>query len=163
MNSHRLVNEANHLLLGLPNGDATREVRNVRAPACAALLEKNHVTHRWISYSVRPDFLSIARRVPGGMSTPGCPATVTVPRFVGCLNCLWLPRVRTRYHPSSSRSRMRSRSFKAAFPLVWQSRCLGIEYSSQPTLGPHASQDCGDSLGFWRACQDSPDPALSSL
>ena len=44
------------------------------------------------------------------------PATVTVPGFEGCVNCLWLPRVRSRYQPSRWSSRMTSRTFGGTPP-----------------------------------------------
>lgn len=49
--------------------------------------------------------------VPGGMSRLGLPATVTVPFFVSCLNCRWLPLVLTRYQPSFFSSLITSRTF----------------------------------------------------
>ena len=39
------------------------------------------------------------------------PETVTVPAFVGCLNWRWLPFVRARYQPSSSKALMTSLTF----------------------------------------------------
>jgi hypothetical protein len=36
------------------------------------------------------------------MSNPDVLETVTVPDFVGCLNCLWLPLVRASCQPSLS-------------------------------------------------------------
>ena len=44
-------------------------------------------------------------------SSPRCPGTVTNPRFDECLNCRWLPRIRTWYQPSVSSSRMTSLTF----------------------------------------------------
>jgi hypothetical protein len=40
--------------------------------------------------------------VPGARSSPGCPAIVTRPGFLGCLYCLWLPYVTTRNQPLAS-------------------------------------------------------------
>lgn len=39
--------------------------------------------------------------VPGGMSVPGLPATVTVPGFTEWRSCRWLPLTLTTIHPSS--------------------------------------------------------------
>lgn len=41
----------------------------------------------------------------------GFPATVTLPGFVGCSYCRWLPRCSTKRQPSFSMSRTRSRNF----------------------------------------------------
>ena len=49
--------------------------------------------------------------VPGARSSLDFPATVTGPGFEGCLNCLWLPRVATRTHPSSFSIRSTSPTF----------------------------------------------------
>ena len=46
--------------------------------------------------------------VPGGRSSLGLPGTVTRPGLTGCLNCLWLPLIRTSRHPSASIIRMAS-------------------------------------------------------
>ena len=57
------------------------------------------------------DCLKILFNVPGARSSLGFPATVTRPGFEGCLNCLWLPRVATRVHPSSLSIRSISLTF----------------------------------------------------
>ena len=54
-------------------------------------------------------------RVPGARSSPGWPAMVTRPAFAGCLNCLWLPLVATRYQPSFSTNLTTSRIFTIVF------------------------------------------------
>ena len=59
----------------------------------------------------RSDCLRILFNVPGARSSLGFPATVTRPPFVGCLNCLWLPRVATSIHPSSLSIRSTSLTF----------------------------------------------------
>lgn len=45
------------------------------------------------------------------MSSPRLPLTVTRPDLVACLNCRWLPSWLTSAQPSSSSSRMTSRTF----------------------------------------------------
>jgi hypothetical protein len=64
-------------------------------------------------------FFSLACRrtvasVPLGISSPGCPLTVTRPGFAECLNCLWLPAIVTALQPSASRRRITSRTFTFA-------------------------------------------------
>jgi hypothetical protein len=51
------------------------------------------------------------RSVPGGKVRLGLPAIVTKPDFEGCLNCRWLPEIRTIDHPSASISLMISLTF----------------------------------------------------
>jgi hypothetical protein len=55
--------------------------------------------------------------VPGANWSDGWPGTVTCPGLVGCLNCRWLPLVRSRYQPSSRRRLITSRTFIAVQPL----------------------------------------------
>ena len=54
MQYNRLANEANNLLLDLPNGDATREVGDVCAPVCHPSQEQP-CTASLPPYSLRPD------------------------------------------------------------------------------------------------------------
>ena len=50
-------------------------------------------------FSLIPACFSMLFKVPIGMSRFGC-GTVTLPFFVGCLNCLWLPTCFTSCRPS---------------------------------------------------------------
>src|SRR5688572_20092539 len=50
----------------------------------------------------KPSLLQDTPSVPGAKSWLGLPGTVTRPGFDRCLNCRWLPRVATRYQPSSA-------------------------------------------------------------
>jgi len=61
-----------------------------------------------------PACLRILFCVPGARSSLGFPAIVTTPFFLSCLYCRWLPRVRSRYQPSSSMSLIIARTFIAA-------------------------------------------------
>jgi hypothetical protein len=49
--------------------------------------------------------------VPRAKASGGLPAIVAVPGFDGCLNHLWLPRVRARRQPSSAMIRHRFATF----------------------------------------------------
>lgn len=51
-------------------------------------------------------------RVPGAISSAGCPAIVILPGFFACLYWRWLPLVATRYQPSASMMWMISRTFR---------------------------------------------------
>src|SRR5260370_7653294 len=51
------------------------------------------------TFSLIPACFSMLFKVPIGMSRFGC-GTVTLPFFVGCLNCLWLPTCFTSCQPS---------------------------------------------------------------
>src|ERR1700685_3527511 len=59
----------------------------------------------------------ILLNVPGPKSSLGLPGTVTSPGLVGCLYCLWLPRVRSKYHPSSWSIFKALRTFIIASPI----------------------------------------------
>src|ERR1700693_2494354 len=69
-------------------------------------VQKRDVIHR--SLNLIFACLSILLNVPIGMSRLGT-GTVTLPFFVGCLNCLWLPTWLTSYQPSSCNRLMTSR------------------------------------------------------
>ena len=53
-----------------------------------------------LTYLFNPACFRILFSVPGAKSSLFRPATVTRPRLIGCLNCLWLPRMATSIHPS---------------------------------------------------------------
>ena len=61
------------------------------------------------------------------MSTPGFPATVTVPGFFGCFSCRWLPRCRATSQPFCLRILSASRTFN----WVGGFRCSGSYCSGQ--------------------------------
>ena len=92
-------------------------------------------------------------RVPMVSSSPEYPVTVTNPRFAGCLNYLWLLRIRTKYQPSASSHRMTSLAFMAGTHIhyipvhndqaqprrvsgVGWSDWLGVVFSLQSTITP---------------------------
>src|SRR5579864_696844 len=67
----------------------------------SGVLNDDGVSHGQLPYFFWPDCFRILFSVPGAKSSLGFPATVTRPGFVRCLNWRWLPRVPTRYQPSS--------------------------------------------------------------
>jgi len=71
----------------------------------------------------KPACLRILFNAPGGTSTFGLPDTVTVPDCFGFLNWRWLPLVRAKYHPRSSRSLIMSLTFTYLFQ-VFIRRCI---------------------------------------
>lgn len=87
-------------------GNASRQIGRIRRESRWCLLHNDEDLH-----CLSPACLRMLFNVPGARSSPACPATVTSPGLTGCLNCWWLPRVRTRYHPSSVSRRRRSRTF----------------------------------------------------
>src|SRR6185295_19662211 len=107
-----IANELENFSASLASCDTSRKVWNVCAVTCPALLNHNEVFHNsYLSHFLRPALLRMLLSVPGGMSMPSFPATVTVPGLSGCSNCLWLPLVRTWRQPSSCNSRITSRTF----------------------------------------------------
>ena len=91
-------------------GHAARQVRDVGAVVSFAFLD-NHRVAFGHSYLLSPDCLRILFNKPGGKSSLGLPGTVTRPGLLACLNCRWLPRVVTRYHPSRRRISRISETF----------------------------------------------------
>src|SRR5688572_8547588 len=89
--------------------DAPRQIGRVRREIGSDLLDDDQEAAHQGSFSWA--WSRILFSVPGARSSLGCPATVTRPGFVGCLNCMWLPRVATSNHPSSRSSRKTSRNF----------------------------------------------------
>ena len=82
-----------------------------------------------------PACLSTLFNVPGETSWLGWPAIVTLPFLVGCLYCRWLPRVTTRYQPSSWINLMISRTFIAQEPRS-QSSYSAILNTQKVLFGP---------------------------
>ena len=72
-----LTSEFLHFFDCLSGNAETRQIRSVCAPTCVRFFVDDEVFH------FSPACLRILFNVPGGMSTDGCPATVTVPGFVG--------------------------------------------------------------------------------
>src|SRR5260221_4167763 len=94
-----------------PSCDATGQVRRVGREIAVGPFHHDQKTphHR----SSRLACTRILLRVPGARSSFGWPATVTRPGLVGCLSCMWLPRVATATQPSSRSNRRTSRIFMA--------------------------------------------------
>ncbi len=82
MELNGFLDERKNLLLGLARCDAPRKVRHISAIAAWSLFNHNHVTHKLTPYS-SPACFNALLSVPGGTSTLGLPATVTVPGFEG--------------------------------------------------------------------------------
>ena len=74
-----------------------RKIRGVGAIPGLCLFNNDE-----ISIHFNPDCFRILFKVPRASSSLGLPAIVTRPFLNGCLYCLWLPRVATKYHPSAS-------------------------------------------------------------
>jgi len=98
-----------HVLARGPRGDAPRKVGRIRREASLGMFHHDEVSH-----GLNPACRLTLAKVPEARSSPGLPAMVTTPGFAGCQNCRWLPRVRTSTQPSSSMSRMTSRTFTAS-------------------------------------------------
>jgi len=83
-----LANELFGCLVGWASYAETRKVWDVGAPAGGGLLKDDGV----LFHGFIPACLKILLRVPSSISSEGCPAMVTLPGLVGCLNWRWLPR-----------------------------------------------------------------------
>ena len=103
----RLAHSLFDVRFGRPGRNAPWEVWRAGRIAGVRSLHHDQVAFRHLS----PACLRTLSRVPAARSWLRFPATVTNPRFTGCLYWRWLPRVRTRYHPSRSRSLITSRTF----------------------------------------------------
>ena len=75
--------------------------------------------------------------VPIAKSSLGFPETVTRPVLFGCLNCRWLPRVVTRYQPSSF-SRVKI-SFIFISHFIVSMLCVGMPQLTLQRLHSHAT------------------------
>jgi len=75
-----LTYELFHFLSSFCYRDADGKVRDIRAPTSFTTLKDNGVFFH--SFSSNCACRHIAFSIPGGTSAPGCPAKVTVPRFV---------------------------------------------------------------------------------
>jgi hypothetical protein len=74
---HRFANKLLYFIQCCTGDSKPRKIRRVRPPTCGRLLVDNQIFH------FSPACLRILFNVPGGKSTDGCPATVTVPGFAG--------------------------------------------------------------------------------
>ena len=106
MELDRLLHSGLSLFLRPARRHTTRNIRGICRKPGFSLLYNNQIFHLF-----SPACRRILLRVPIASSSPECPATVTNPGFAGCLNCLWLPRIRTWYQPSASSNRMTSLIF----------------------------------------------------
>ena len=75
-------NELFGCFVGWTSYSETRKVWDVGAPAGGGLFEDDGVLFHGFS----PACLKILLRVPSSISSEGCPAMVTLPGLVGCLN-----------------------------------------------------------------------------
>lgn len=91
--------------------NAARQIGDKGSIIGRRLLDDDGVPHPG-SYSFVPDCFKILAHVPGGRSSPGLPAIVTVPGLTGCRYWRWLPRVRTNRQPSRSIRRIASRTLR---------------------------------------------------
>src|SRR6185436_10176036 len=81
-----LPNEPEHLVLCFAHGNTSGQIGNICPDRCLTLLKNHEVFHVVQSFFNSACFQMLPS-VPTGMSTLIFPATVTVPGFVGCLNC----------------------------------------------------------------------------
>lgn len=102
-----------HLALDLSlrstGGNAARQIGRIGGVAGRGVFDNDQIT-----VHLSPACFRILFFVPGARSWPGLPEIVTSPRLLECLYWRWLPRVRSRYQPSSSMSLMASRTFIGA-------------------------------------------------
>ena len=82
----------------------------MRPKTGSAFFNNNHVSNA-VTHGLRPACFRTELSVPGGTSILRFPATVTVPVFVECRNCRWLPFILTCSHPSSSSNLIKSLTF----------------------------------------------------
>src|SRR5437867_13051752 len=81
----------------LARGDAAGEIGRIGGIAVRGFFNDDQVPAHF-----NPACLRILFCVPGARSSLGFTAIVTTPFFLPCVYCRWLPRVRSRYHPSFS-------------------------------------------------------------
>lgn len=78
----RFTNELQHFFARFGRSDAAWKIRHVSSEGALAFLDYDHVLHG-LPHFLSPACLRALLKVPGGISTLGLPATVTVPGFVG--------------------------------------------------------------------------------
>jgi len=77
-----LANERKDFSLRLTRGNAPGKIGNVCPIGGGAFFNDNQVAHLSYSYFFSPACFNALFKVPGGMSTLGFPATVTVPLLI---------------------------------------------------------------------------------
>ena len=127
----------------LAGGHAVGEVGHVGRPVPLSALVKDRVVSHLSSSS--PACRRRLARVFGRMSSPRCPATVTVPGLSGCFNWQWSPRVRTTPQPSSLSCLRTSHTFMPPFQTVG-------EREASPRLS--RERETGMEKGTGRGIQD---------
>ena len=78
-----LTDELQRFIPCLAGCDTAGKIGNVGSKRFGALFDHNEVPHLTLSYLFKPACFSTLLSVPGGTSTPGLPATVTIPGFIG--------------------------------------------------------------------------------
>ena len=78
---NRFADELKYLIARFARGDASGQVRNIGTERGRPLFDDDEVLHG-LPHFLSPACFSALFKVPGGMSTLGFPATVTVPGFV---------------------------------------------------------------------------------
>src|SRR6185503_14162452 len=81
---YTLSNELQNFATRITNGHAAGQVRHIGAVVGLALFDDDEEFHGGSYGFFNPARLRILPSVPTGMSTPGLPATVTVPDFAEC-------------------------------------------------------------------------------
>ena len=105
-----LADESLGFLDSLAYCNTTGQIRNIGSKARFALFNHNCVSHSFVS--LPSCLLEKTFNVPGGMSRPGFPETVTLaPGLPQFANCLWLPFCRMSDQPSSCSRPRTSRTF----------------------------------------------------
>src|SRR5207248_1047027 len=106
------MNQLQDFFLGIRSSDTAGQVRHVGAKTSFTFLDYHSISQFFVPpVYFKPACFRILFNVPGGTSTLGFPDTVTVPGWFGFLNWRWLPFVRAKYHPRSSRSLITSQTF----------------------------------------------------
>ena len=90
--------------------DTSGQIRDICREIGPGIFNNDGIAHG-SPHLLKPACLRMLFKVPGASSSLGLPGTVTRPDLVGCLNCRWLPRVTTRYQPSSPSIRSISATF----------------------------------------------------
>jgi hypothetical protein len=78
MHFNGFMNERRYFLSSVSGRNAARQVGNVSAEAVWPLFYDDKILHKW-PHSFNPACFRMLFKVPGGTSTLGLPATVTVP------------------------------------------------------------------------------------
>ncbi len=85
MQLYGIANKLQYFAASFSGREASGKIWDVCAVTRPALLNHNEIFHNsCLSHFLRPAILRMLLSVPGGMSMPSFPATVTVPGFSGC-------------------------------------------------------------------------------